>query len=85
MFLQHPTLPAGDTSQPPCPVCTSFATLTRTHSDSTVPFWWGKFAPAGARERMNFPILIKERSFDDGQREHHVVLNWFEELKRLVP
>ena len=32
------------TSQPPCPGCLSFATLTTTHSDCTAPFWWGKFA-----------------------------------------
>ena len=30
-------------------------------------------------------LMIKEGSSNDAPRELHVVLNWFEELKRLVP
>ena len=76
VFLQHPTPPAGDTSQPPCPGCLSFATLTTTHSDCTAPFWWGKFADrrSGAYEFsyplsfLSFPILYPCLSVRPGRQ-----------------
>ena len=40
--------PAADTPQPPCPVCSSSATLTRTQSDCTAPSQWGNFVRTGA-------------------------------------